>query len=420
MGFKIKKITAREILDSRGNPTVECDVLTTAGFGRAAVPSGASTGKFEAAEIRDGGRRYNGMGVRTAVKSINSVIAKKTAGMDCLSQREIDRAMIKLDGTPSKALLGANAILAVSLAAARAAAHSSKKPLYRYLTALTGNRKLVLPVPFSNVINGGRHAEGNLRIQEFMLVPVKFSSFSEAIAAVAETYQQLKKIISAKYGNQSARVGDEGGFAPSLNSAEEALELLESAVTVTGYQKKIAFAIDAAASEFYSAEKKAYELEKNYSSSEMVDYYLRLIRSHDIISLEDPFQQEDFESFAELASKSRIQMVGDDLLVTNTERIRTAISKKSCNCLLLKVNQVGTLTEAIAAANLAKENKWKVMVSHRSGETEDAFIADLTVALGCGQIKTGAPARGERTAKYNQLLRIEEELGENAKYGALK
>ncbi len=418
MGFRIRKIKAREILDSRGNPTVECDVLTTGSFGRASVPSGASTGKFEAVEIRDGGRRYNGMGVKAAVKSINNIIAKKIASMDCLSQREIDNAMIKLDGTPNKALLGANAILAVSLAVARAAANSSKKPLYRYLTTLTGNKKLILPVPFSNVINGGRHAEGNLKIQEFMLVPAKFRTFSEAIAAVAETYQQLKKLIEAKYGKQSTHVGDEGGFAPNLNSAEEALELLELAVTAAGYQKKIAFAIDAAASEFYNSEKRAYELEKNYRSNELIDYYLNLIKSHNIISLEDPFHQQDFHSFAELTSKSKIQIVGDDLLVTNTERIRTAASEKSCNCLLLKVNQIGTLTEAIAAANLAKKNKWKVMVSHRSGETEDTFIADLAVALGCGQIKTGAPARSERTAKYNQLIRIEEALGKKARYGS--
>ncbi len=417
MGFRIRKISAREILDSRGNPAVECDVLTTAGFGRASVPSGASTGKFEAVEVRDGGRRYNGRGVRTAVKTINNVIAKKIIGMDCLNQREIDSAMIKLDGTPNKALLGANAILAVSLAASRAAAASSKKPLYRYLTALTGNKKLILPVPFSNVINGGRHAEGNLKIQEFMLVPTKFRAFGEAIAAVAETYHQLRKLMAAKYGTQSTHVGDEGGFAPNLNSADEALELLESAVTVAGYQNKIAFAIDAAASEFYSSEKKAYLLEKDYGSGEMVDYYLGLVKSYRIVSLEDPFQQEDFESFAELTAKAKIQIVGDDLLVTNAKRIKTAIAKKSCNCLLLKVNQIGTLTEAIAAANLAKENNWKVMVSHRSGETEDAFIADLAVALGCGQIKTGAPARGERTAKYNQLLRIEEELGKKARYG---
>ncbi len=420
MSFKIRKIVAREILDSRGNPTVECDVTASGGFGRASVPSGASTGKFEAVEIRDGGRRYTGMGVKTAVRNINSVISKKIIGMDCLSQKEIDRAMAKLDGTPNKALLGANAILAVSLATARAAASSSKKPLYRYLMTLANNKKLALPVPFSNVINGGRHAEGKLKIQEFMLVPSKFKSFSEAIAAVAETYQQLNKIIAAKYGKQATRVGDEGGFAPNLNSADEALELLESAVTVTGYQKKIAFAIDAAASEFYSSETKSYELEKNYSSSELIDYYLRLIKSHNIISLEDPFHQEDFESFAELTAKSKIQIVGDDLLVTNTERIKTAIAKKSCNCLLLKANQIGTLTEAIAAASLAKKSGWKVMVSHRSGETEDSFIADLAVALGCGQIKTGAPARGERTAKYNQLLRIEKELGERAKYGELK
>ncbi len=418
MSFKIKKVVAREILDSRGNPTVECDVVTSGGCSRASVPSGASTGKFEAVEIRDGGRRYTGMGVKTAVRSINSIIAKKITGMDCLSQGEIDAKMIEIDGTPNKALLGANATLAVSLAAARAAAVSLRKPLYRYLTTLTENRKLILPVPFSNVINGGRHAEGSLKIQEFMLAPLKFRTFSEAIAAVAETYQQLRKIIAAKYGKQSTRVGDEGGFAPNFSTADEALELLEYAVAVTGYGKKIAFAIDAAASEFYNGKKNAYELEKGYSGSELVDYYLHLTKSHNIISLEDPFHEEDFESFAELTAKSKIQIVGDDLLVTNTKRIMTAIEKKSCNCLLLKVNQIGTLTEAIAAANIAKKSGWKVMVSHRSGETEDAFISDLAVALGCGQIKTGAPARGERTAKYNQLLRIEEELGKKARYGA--
>ncbi|MBS3133546.1 phosphopyruvate hydratase [Candidatus Woesearchaeota archaeon] len=416
MSFKVKGVVAREVLDSRGNPTVECDVFTSSGFGRAAVPSGASTGKFEAVELRDGGKRYNGMGVRSAVKNVNDVIAKKIVGRDCCNQEEIDNLMIEFDGTENKSLLGANAVLAVSLAVARAAASSSKKPLYRYLTGITKNRKLLLPIPFSNVINGGRHAGGSLKLQEFMLVPEKFSSFAEATAAVAETYHELKKIIARKYGKQSTNVGDEGGFAPSLKSAEEALELLESAVSISGYEKKISFAIDAAASEFYNNGKDVYELEKAYGSSELIDYYLELIKNHNIISLEDPFHQEDFESFAEITERSSIQVVGDDLLATNPERIKTGVEKKSCNALLLKVNQIGTLTEAVTAAKIAMQSKWNVMVSHRSGETEDSFIADLTVALGCGLIKTGATARGERTAKYNQLLRIEGQLGKKAAY----
>ena len=416
MSFKVKGVVAREVLDSRGNPTVECDVFTSSGFGRAAVPSGASTGKFEAVELRDGGKRYNGMGVRSAVKNVNDVIAKKIVGRDCCNQEEIDNLMIEFDGTENKSLLGANAVLAVSLAVARAAASSSKKPLYRYLTGITKNRKLLLPIPFSNVINGGRHAGGSLKLQEFMLVPEKFSSFAEATAAVAETYHELKKIIARKYGKQSTNVGDEGGFAPSLKSAEEALELLESAVSISGYEKKISFAIDAAASEFYNNGKDVYELEKAYGSSELIDYYLELIKNHNIISLEDPFHQEDFESFAEITERSSIQVVGDDLLATNPEIIKTGVEKKSCNALLLKVNQIGTLTEAVTAAKIAMQSKWNVMVSHRSGETEDSFIADLTVALGCGLIKTGATARGERTAKYNQLLRIEGQLGKKAAY----
>ncbi|MAG16375.1 phosphopyruvate hydratase [Candidatus Woesearchaeota archaeon] len=420
MDFKIKKIIAREILDSRGNPTVECDVYAGSIFGRAEVPSGASTGKFEAVELRDGGRRYGGLGVRTAVNNINETISKRLVGKDCKNQQEIDKIMIELDGTENKSVLGANAILAVSLAVARAAASASNKSLYRYLAFdVIKNKKLRLPIPFSNVINGGRHAANNLKIQEFMLVPENFNSFSEATAAVTETYHELKKIIARKYGKLSTNVGDEGGFAPNLDSSEETLELLESAVSVAGYNKKISFAIDAAASEFYDKEGRVYGLDRNYSSSELIDYYMKLINSHDIVSLEDPFHQEDFDSFSELTARSRIQIVGDDLLVTNIERIKTAVAKKSCNCLLLKVNQIGTLTEAINAAKFAMASKWNIMVSHRSGETSDSFIADLAVALGCGQIKAGAPSRSDRTAKYNQLLRIEEELGKKAKYGDL-
>jgi enolase len=409
MPFKIKKIIAREILDSRGNPTVECDVFTTTAMGRASVPSGASTGSFEAVELRDGGTRYLGRGVKTAVRHINTTLARKVKGMDCRDQENIDQTMIRADGKNDKSLLGANAILAVSMAIARAAAAESKKPLYRYLaTSVIKNRNLSIPVPFCNVINGGKHAGSSLKIQEFMLVPAKFRTFAEAMAAVSETYHQLKKIIAKKHGVQSTNVGDEGGFAPALTTAEEALNLLESAVSVAGYKKKMFFAIDAAASEFYDADTSRYLLHKPLSSGELNDYYLQLATSYDIISLEDPFEESDFEAFARLTKRASIQIVGDDLLVTNMGRIRKAVEAQSCNALLLKVNQIGTLTEAIDAAKFAKSAKWNVMVSHRSGETEDPFIADLAVALGTGQLKAGAPARSERTAKYNQLLRLEE------------
>lgn len=417
MTFTIKKVTAREILDSRGNPTVECDITTESGFGRAAVPSGASTGKFEAIELRDGEKRYKGLGVRKAVANVNSIIAGKITGKKFTSQEELDGFLVSADGTKDKSKLGANALLSVSMAAAKAAAAGMQMPLYRHLETITGKKKPLLPIPFSNVINGGKHAEGKLKLQEFMIVPEKFKSFSEAIAAVAETYHTLKKIIAQKHGKSSTHIGDEGGFAPALSTAEEALDLLQTAVAMAGYEGRISFALDAAASEFYNEKSGKYELERDYSGSELVDYYMKLIRSYNIVSVEDPFNQEDFASFSELTKKSGIQVVGDDLLVTNTERIKMAVSGKSCNALLLKVNQIGTLTEAVNAAKLSEKNGWNVMVSHRSGETEDSFIADLSVALACGQIKTGAPARGERTSKYNQLLRIEEELGSDAAYG---
>ncbi len=440
MSFRIKKVLAREILDSRGNPTVECDVVLSGGImGRAAVPSGASTGKHEAHELRDGGRRFRGLGVLAAVDSINSIISKKIVGMDCSRQRQLDELMIRLDGSSSKSLLGANAILAVSLAASRAAASASKKPLYSYLAhniiAASGKNKkqprssshkskrFILPVPFCNVINGGKHAGSSLKIQEFMVVPAGFNSFKDAITAVAEVYHELKSLLQRRFGKSAVNVGDEGGFAPQLSTAHEALSVLESAVAATGYVGKVQFAVDAAASEFYSSKDKKYEVEsgKKLSAAEMVDYYAGLARDFDIVSVEDPFEQESFAAFAELTKKlalMNVQVVGDDLLVTNVDRIREGVRRNSCNCLLLKVNQIGTLTEAVAAANLSMNSGWKVMVSHRSGETEDAFIADLAVALGCGQLKSGAPARSERTAKYNRLLRIEEELGGKCSYGA--
>ncbi len=415
MAFSIEKVIAEEILDSRGNPTVECTVFTKTSKGTDAVPSGASIGKFEAKELRDGGKRYGGLGVRKAVENVKK-IALKIKGMDCRKQGEIDRLMIDLDGTCDKSKLGANAILSVSLATARAAANTARVPLYKYLANFTKSKKFILPIPFSNVVNGGRHAANNLKFQEFMLVSNKFSSFASAIEAEAEIYHELKKMIIKKYGKQSANVGDEGGFAPNIETPEEVLNLLEKAVEETGYKRKVSFAIDAAASEFYNEKKQKYSLEKSYSTSELLDYYLQLVKSYPIVSIEDPFEQGDFDSCSELTKKAGIQIVGDDLLVTNVCRIKTAIRKKACNCLLLKVNQIGTLTEAICAAQLALKNKWKVMVSHRSGETSDSFIADLAVALSCGQIKAGAPDRSDRVAKYNQLLRIEEELGSKAVY----
>ncbi|MBN2454653.1 phosphopyruvate hydratase [Candidatus Woesearchaeota archaeon] len=412
--FSIKKVVAREVLDSRGNPTVEAEVFAGGISATAIVPSGASTGKHEALELRDKEKRYLGKGVLKAVENVHR-IGRKIDGMDCREQRELDSKMLELDGTPNKKNLGANAILAVSMATAKAAASATNIPLYAYLAKIASNKQLLLPVPFCNVINGGRHAEGKLALQEFMIAPVKAASFNEAIRMAAETYHVLKEVIAKKYGKSATHVGDEGGFAPPIATAEQALDLLTEAVEKAGYASKMKFAIDAAASEFFS--KGFYILgREKYLANELQNYYSALIRKYPVISLEDPFDQDDFDAFAKLTAAAGIQIVGDDLLVTNEKRISRAISKNSCNCLLLKVNQIGTVTEAIEAARLAMKNSWKVMVSHRSGETEDSFIADLSVALGCGQIKSGAPCRGERTAKYNQLLRIEEELGKKAKY----
>lgn len=426
MSFRIKKALAREILDSRGNPTVECDVVLRGGVvGRASVPSGASTGKHEARELRDGGRRFHGRGVLAAVGHVNSVISQKLIGVDCIRQGMIDEMMIALDGSKNKSLLGANAILAVSLAVARAAAAASKKPLYRHISdSILGNKrgKFTLPVPFCNVINGGRHAGAGLKLQEFMIAPTGFDTFKEAIVSVSEVYHELKSILLRKYGSSAINVGDEGGFAPSISSPVEALSLLEAAVAACGYDGKVKFAIDAAASEFYDSKSGKYEAEpgKLFSASGLADYYFGLARDFPIVSIEDPFEQESFHEFAALTSRlaiRNVQVVGDDLLVTDPVRIMLGIKANSCNCLLLKVNQVGTLTESVAAAKAAMSAGWSVMVSHRSGETDDPFIADLAVALGCGQIKAGAPARSERTAKYNRLLRIEEEMGGKSAYG---
>jgi enolase len=411
----IKSIRAREVFDSRGNPTVEVDLISDSGLSRAMVPSGASTGVHEALELRDGGKRLMGKGVLRAVKNVNE-IAKKVVGMDPTGQRDIDDAMIELDGTENKDKLGANAILAVSMAVCRAGALERRMPLYKYVAGLMG-RGLILPVPSMNVINGGAHAGNKLDIQEYMIQPIGAKTFKEAMVMGAEVYQTLKKIIKDKYGKTAINVGDEGGFAPPLDSFEEPLNLILEAVKAAGYEKEIKLALDSAASNFYKDG--VYILEGGkLTGEELAGRYEETADSYPIILYEDPFGEEDFESFALLTSGigDKIQIVGDDLLVTNVERIKKAIKLKACNALLLKVNQIGTVSEAIDAAKLAVGSGWNVMVSHRSGETEDSFIADLVVGLGTGQIKSGAPCRSERLAKYNQLIRIEEELGKNAKY----
>ena len=400
-------IKAREVLDSRGNPTVEAELVLNNHTIRAIVASGASTGKYEALELRDKNKRYNGKGVLKAVKNV-SRISNALKGISLTKQKEIDEKIIKLDSTKNKTNLGANAMLATSMVCLRAGALLKKKPLYQYIAEISG-RKPLIPIPFCNVINGGRHADNKLKMQEFMIVPVGLKSFSEATMIISETYHTLKGIVSKKYGMSG--VGDEGGFSPGVRNSFEALELITKAIEKSGHEKYVKIALDPAASEFY--ENKKYVIEKKFSGMEMVDYYINLVKKYPIISIEDPFDQDDFESYKEMTIKlgSKIQIVGDDLLVTNTERIRKAVDLELCNALLLKPNQIGTVTEAIDAANLAFKSGWNVMVSHRSGETEDTFIADLATGLGCGQIKLGAPCRGERTCKYNQLLRIEEQLG---------
>ncbi len=403
---KITKIISRQVLDSRGNPTIETEVFTEKFSAGAIVPSGASTGKHEALELRDGGKEYGGKGVKKAVENVTR-IAKVLVGKDPCNQREIDSIMLQIDGTEDKSILGANAILSVSLACARVAAKENNLPLFKYLNTLTG-RKMKLPTPFMNIINGGQHADNSLDFQEYMIVP-QGKTFSESLQIGAEMYHQLKKVLKSK--GFSTGVGDEGGFAPNLTRPEEPLELIMQAAKELGYEKKVKLALDVAASDFYKDGKYLVQ-GKALSSTELSAIYESLIKKYPIISIEDPFDEEDFDAFAKITKKlgGKINIVGDDLLVTNVDRIKMAIEKDACNALLLKVNQIGTLSEAINAAKMAFGENWDVMVSHRSGETEDSFIADLVVALGTGMIKTGAPCRGERTAKYNQLLRIEEQI----------
>ncbi len=411
---KITKVIPREIIDSRGNPTIEVDVYCDDGsFGRGMVPSGASTGEHEALELRDKDERFLGKGVLKAVENIKQLITPKIIGHEVTDQASIDKLMLELDGTENKSKLGANAMLGVSLAVCNAAANSLKLPVYAYL-----NRDAnTLPVPMFNVINGGKHAGGNLKIQEFMLIPHGFSKYNNCFRASCEVYQVLRNNLK-KFGPSAINLGDEGGFGSPVDTAPEALQMLVDSIKDAGYKPgvEISIGLDSAASEFY--ENGLYEVDgKKLSGDELVDYYVDLVEKYPIISLEDPFDENDFDSFAKLLAKlPNASIVADDLTVTNPKRIQMAIDKKSANYLLLKVNQIGTLTEAIQAAELAKSNGWGINISHRSGETEDTFIADLAVALGAERIKTGAPARGERTAKYNQLLRIEELLGNNANY----
>ena len=412
---KIKAVNAREILDSRGNPTIEVEVvLEDKSIGRAAVPSGASTGAFEAAELRDGGSRYLGKGVTSAVKNVIEKITPVVLGMSATDQRAIDQKMISLDGTKNKSVLGANAILGVSLATARAASISANQSLFRYLG---GSKAKTLPVPMMNILNGGAHADTNVDIQEFMIAPIGADSFKESLRWGAEIYHSLKSVLKKK--GLATSIGDEGGFAPNLESNRAALDLILVAIEGAGFKvgSQIALAMDVAATEFFNEGK--YEFEgKSLTSDQMITYYSDLVSNYPLVSIEDPLDEDDWSGWAKLTAElgEKIQIVGDDLFVTNPERLAKGIESKTANALLVKVNQIGTLTETIDAVNMAHENNYKSMMSHRSGETEDTTIADLAVALNCGQIKTGAPARSERVAKYNQLLRIEEELAADAVY----
>ncbi|TMW68718.1 hypothetical protein Poli38472_006186 [Pythium oligandrum] len=434
----IQKIKARQIIDSRGNPTVEVDLTTEHGLFRAAVPSGASTGEFEALELRDGGAAYLGKGVQKAISNVNDIIAPALIGKDETKQSELDKYMVEtLDGTKNewgwcKKKLGANAILAVSLAVCKAGAAARKVPLWQHIADLAGNPTPCMPVPSFNIINGGSHAGNKLAMQEFMVLPVGATSFSEAMQIGCEVYHNLKKVIKGRYGLDATAVGDEGGFAPNIQENSEALDLIGEAIKISGYSDKVRLGMDVAASEFYTGKDDArYNLDfKNANAADkdklpadkLIELYESFIAkckgSSPIVSIEDPFDQDDWDSWVKFTARvgQEVQIVGDDLTVTNPTRVARAIEKKACNALLLKVNQIGSVTESIEAVTMAKKAGWAIMTSHRSGETEDAFIADLAVGLSAGQIKTGAPCRSERLAKYNQLLRIEEELADKARY----
>ena len=401
--MEIKSIWAREILDSRGNPTVEVEVFTDGSFGSAAAPSGASTGKHEAVELRDGGPRYLGKGVLNAVNNVNTIIAPALIGKNIVNQKEIDTTLIELDGTRDKSRLGANAIVATSMACLRAGAASQGKMLHEYLGGNT------LPHAMFNIINGGQHAGNALSIQEFMVIP-EAETFTERLRMGTEIYHTLKTKLTKKYGRSSINVGDEGGFAPAIGNTYEAMDAIAAAVEEIGYHDNCGFAIDSAASSFYKNDQ--YHIDgKKLSERDLIDYYVDLVGTYPVVSIEDPFHEESFQAFSALNKElSDVQIVADDLVVTNVHRIKRAIQSDSMSALLMKVNQIGTVTEAMDAVKLCRENQMGIIVSHRSGETEDSFIADFAVGINAGQIKTGAPARGERTSKYNQLLRLEERM----------
>jgi len=417
--FRIEKILSREVLDSRANPTVQVDLYTASGFGRFSVPSGKSKGRLEAIELRDGDRqRYTGLGVQKAVENVNSILGPKILGMDSREQEKIDEILINLDGTDNKARLGANAILGVSIALARASADTAKSPLYR---ALAGGRKPILPLPLMNILNGGQHAGNDLSFQEFMVMPAGFRTLKDALRCGAEVYHALRVRLEAKYGKSATNVGDEGGFAPPISSVEEALGQINDAVEEAGYSpgQNVILGIDAAADSFYNDKDRTYAVDgREIDPDELLELYISLQEKFPLKSIEDPFHDEDFENFSRITKKlgAKLQIVGDDLFVTNIKRVAQGIRVKAANALLVKINQIGTLTETIEAVEMARKADYGLVLSHRSGETEDNSIADISVALATGQIKTGAPARGERTSKYNRLLLIEEELGSSARF----
>jgi len=416
--FAIKDIKARMILDSRGNPTVQVKTVTEGlGVGIANAPSGASTGVHEAVEVRDGGKEFKGKGVSRAVENVNKVISPALIGLDSRRQQLIDRKMIEIDGTPNKSRLGGNAIVATSLSVAKAAASTMGLPLYAYLGGYVAD---TLPVPMLNIINGGVHAGNKLDFQEFMIVPAGFTSFREAIKAAVEVYFDLKKILKERYGPQAINVGDEGGYAPPIEKVRDALDILIQAIKAAGYDpwNQVVIALDVASSQFYREDKGVYVLEgSEYTRDQLIEFYEKLVSEYPIVSIEDPLQEEDFEGFAEITKRlgSKVLIVGDDLFTTNPARFRKGVDSKAGNAILVKVNQVGTLSETLEVVKMAFTNGYKAIISHRSGETEDTSIADISVGVGAGLIKTGAPARGERTAKYNRLLEIEEEL-DNPRY----
>jgi len=417
--FKIEKTVSREVLDSRGNPTVQVDIYTKSGFGRFSVPSGASKGHLEALELRDGDRqRYSGLGVQNAVENVNMILGPKIHGMDSREQEKIDRTLINLDGTENKVRLGANAILGVSVAVSRASADTAKSPLYR---TLAGGKKPNIPLPLMNIINGGKHAGNDLSFQEFMVIPAGFRTYKDALRCGSEIYHSLKLRLEAKYGKSAINVGDEGGFAPPISHVEEALGQINDAVDEAGYSpsQNVILGIDAAADSFYNPKPGTYTVDgKEIDSDDLLELYVSLQEKFPLKSIEDPFHDEDFENFSTITEKlgARVQIVGDDLFVTNIKRVAQGIRARAANALLVKINQIGTLTETIEAVEMARKANFGLVMSHRSGETEDTSIADMSVALVTGQIKAGAPARGERTAKYNRLLMIEEELASSARF----